>query len=267
MDRICVLLSCMYQDDYSIIRDSNISTDVIVINQCNIDNKESFNFLSTAGKQCHVDFINTPQRGLSNSRNLAIASAKDADICYICDDDELLVDNFEDIISTAYKQHPNADIILFSLRRKKYTYPKHKLKVGIKQLLKTSSVQITFRRDSVINNKIKFDPLMGSGSGNGGGEENKFLMDCKRSHLNIIYLPEIIAEVKTENSQWFHGFDDKYYRKFAWANRRILGDFLSIFYILYWIIFRSGNYEQHLKTIEILKSCFLGYFENRIKKE
>ena len=50
--------------------------------------------------------IYTTERGLSKSRNLAIANAK-TDICLICDDDEIFVDNYEEIILNAYYENKN----------------------------------------------------------------------------------------------------------------------------------------------------------------
>lgn len=39
-----VLISCMYQNDSSIISRSNIQSDVIVINQCDNNSIDTFNF-------------------------------------------------------------------------------------------------------------------------------------------------------------------------------------------------------------------------------
>lgn len=261
--KLVVLISCMHQNDASIATKSNLQTDAVIINQCDRECVEILPFINKKGEQCHVTFICTKERGLSNSRNMAIKNACNADICYMCDDDEYLVDDYEDIIMEAHNRLPNVSVITFSLVRKNYAYPAKEHRVGIKQILKTSSVQTTFKRKDILNHNIGFDPKMGSGSGNGGGEENKFLMDCKRSGLLIWYVPQIIAEVKSEDSQWFHGFTEDYYKNISWANRRILGTFLGAIYMLYWVLFRRKAYNQELSLFMILKSCYVGFFEKR----
>lgn len=261
--KLMVLISCMHRTDTGIISESNVQTDSVVVNQCDRDSIEEFDFKNKKGRTCHVKFINTTERGLSNSRNMAILNATNADICYMCDDDEFLADDYEDTIVSAYEKYPYKSIITFSLIRKDYTYPTKAQKMGIKQILKTSSVQTTFRRDDILKCNIFFDPKMGSGSGNGGGEENKFLMDCKRAGLKLWYVPQIIASVKTENSQWFHGFTEDYYSNVSWANRRILGKYLGALYMTYWVLFRRNNFKQELSFASIVRACLKGFFEER----
>lgn len=260
--KVVVLLSCMYEKDFSIISRSNIQTDVVVVNQCDEDNIEEFNFKNNKGQICHAKFISTTERGLSKSRNMAIKNAW-GDICYICDDDELLTDEFEKIIIEAYKNNPKYDIITFALLRKNYTYPLSKKRMGIIEILRTSSVQITFLRSKIIDKQLKFDITMGSGTGNGGGEENKFLMDCKRNGLNLYYIPKVIAKVMTEDSLWFQGFSEKYFRDFSWVARRVLGRSLAVVYIFYWCLIRSSHYKIDMSKWTMLKYSLKGFFENR----
>lgn len=252
----------MHEKDFSIITRSNLQTDAVVVNQCNTDSVEEFSFENKKGQKCHVKYINSSERGLSRSRNLAIANSW-GDICYICDDDEYLHDEFESIILNAYKLYKDMDIITFAIERKNYTYPTKIRKIGVKEILRTSSVQVTFKRESIQNNLLLFDTLMGSGSGNGGGEENKFLMDCMHKRLKMIYMPEVIAKVVTEDSQWFQGFDEKYFRNQFWSARRILGTPMAFIYLLYWCFYRSKNFDIQLSKIQILKYSLIGFFEKR----
>ena len=89
-----LLIACMHEKDTSIIKRSNVQSDVVVVNQCDHDSVEEFDFLNKKGITCHAKFINTTERGLSRSRNMAIENAQKADVCYICDDDEYLVDDY-----------------------------------------------------------------------------------------------------------------------------------------------------------------------------
>ena len=58
-------------------------------------------------------------------------------------------------------------------------------------------------------------------------------MDCKRVGLKLWYVPQVVAEVKSEDSQWFQGFTEQYFRNFAWASRRIMGAILGGLYGMY----------------------------------
>jgi len=262
MMKLVVLISCMHQTDHSIINRSNVQTDAIVINQCDKDDVEEYDFLNRIGNNCHVKFISTKERGLSCSRNMAIKYAW-GDVLYMCDDDELLDDNFEKIILDAYKNRPREDVIIFSIIRKGHSYPNTEGKVSLSQILRTSSVQTTFKRQRVVENNILFDEKMGSGTGNGAGEENKFLMDCRRKGLKMYYVPSIIATVKSENSQWFSGFDKKYFIDTFWAARRILGAPLGFFYLFYWCLYRSRHFKIEMSKLQMLKYSLTGFFERR----
>lgn len=251
---VTVLLSCMHQRDNSIIYKSNIQTDCVIINQCDIDSIEHFTFINKAGKVCLAKFISSTQRGLSKSRNMAIQHASTADICLICDDDEWLDDNYEKTISSAYEDNSDADFISFALIRKdiKKRYPLNRKKMGFKDIFSTSSVQITFRRNKVIDKKILFDEHMGSGTGNGAGEENKFMFDCKKCKLNMYYVPAIIATINPGSSSWFRGYNEDYFINHGWSSRRVLGSTISLLYIIYFVITHYKLYKKFLSMFDAL---------------
>ena len=100
-----VLLSCMNQEKFSIIEDSNLTNiDTLIINQCN---REEEIILDDKHR-----VINTMTVGLSVSRNIGLENAR-REICLLGDDDETFVDGLEDIFLNAYKRIKNADIISF----------------------------------------------------------------------------------------------------------------------------------------------------------
>lgn len=264
--KLIVLISCMHQKDASIIERTNVQTDVVVVNQCDHDSVEEFDFVNKNGATCHAKFICTTERGLSKSRNMAIQNAW-GDICQICDDDEVLSDNYEQAIINAYKENPNAGLIAFALIRKdcKKKYPVEKKSLGFKQILKTSSLQITFSRHLLGRFGIWFDEKMGSGTGNGGGEENKFMFDWRKKRAIMLYYPDIIATVNPGESQWFHGYDAQYFENLGWSDRRIFGPVLGCIYMIYWPIFRRNHYKNKcsLSILEALKYSLKGFCSKR----
>lgn len=258
--KLCVLLSCMHQTDVSIVEKSNIQTDAIVVNQCNMEKIETFSFLNKKGKMCQVMFINTTERGLSKSRNMAIKNC-DADICLLADDDGYFTDDYEEKIISAYRTHPEAGVIAFSLIRNDLvggkSYPTVEKRLGFKQIFSTSSLQLAFKR--TIN--VYFDEKMGSGTGNGGGEDNKFLFDARRKGVKMWYCPLVIATINPGESKWFKGYTEQYFINHGWASRRILGGAFSFVYCIYYI-FRMRSIAE-LSFGKLVKSEFTGWFTKR----
>lgn len=264
--KVVVLLSCMHEDGHEIIERTNIQTDVVVINQCDKEELEEFQFRNKSGALCRAKFINTKERGLSRSRNMAINNAW-GDICLICDDDELLEDDYEEKIKRAYDKHPSENIIVFTIERRESespkTYPNEERYVGLKQLLQTSSVQVTFKRDAIIKANISFDVMLGSGTGNGAGEENKFLMDCKRNGMKIYYVPLCLGAVLSGISSWFSGYNKKYMIDRGWSSKRALGHFLGFLYISYFAISHKSLYKKEMNMTKAYYYLLKGYCQTR----
>ena len=54
-----LLIACMYEKDTSILERSNVQSDVVVVNQCNHNSVEEFDFVNKFGRTCHAKYINT----------------------------------------------------------------------------------------------------------------------------------------------------------------------------------------------------------------
>lgn len=109
-EKFSILLSCMYEKNTDIITNSNIKADCVIINQCDENYQQEF-YISDK-KKCL--WINSVERGLSKSRNMAIHYSN-ADICLIADNDEFFDNDIESKILKTYKELPEADIIIFDL--------------------------------------------------------------------------------------------------------------------------------------------------------
>ena len=72
---LTLLIACIHEKDTSIIERSNVQTDVVVVNQCDHDSVEEFDFVNKKGRTCLAKFICTTERGLSRSRNMALFNA------------------------------------------------------------------------------------------------------------------------------------------------------------------------------------------------
>lgn len=256
-----ILLSCMHQADYSIIERSQITSDVVVINQC-----DSIVDVEKKHISEHVLWVNTSERGLSRSRNMGIQFAK-ADICLLSDDDECFLDGYNSKIIQAFQELSTADVIAFKIANQPCKLKNQIQKLPYLKCLNISSWQIAFRRKSIIDHEIQFDPYMGAGTGNGAGEEVKFLLDCYRKKLNIYYVPIEIANVNHTQSTWFSGYNKTFFYERGLYTRYMLGFPLSIGYAFYYIIAKRFLYRKELSMGNALKHLIKGILKNDIQRQ
>lgn len=254
-----VLLSCMYEKDMTIISRSNLNNvPVLVVNQCDVIN----DILTDDGNKHRM--LSTFTRGLSASRNMTINNSI-ADICIISDDDEIFVKDVDRIVEQAYDNNPYADIIIFNLDNRIQKLGNKKKWLKKYDLLRVASWQITFKRDSV-QKKVLFDVKLGAGTGNGGGEENKFLFDCYDEGLRILYVPINIASgIEDSGSTWFFGYTEDYFYKLGMSLRYILGFSISFLYSAYTILTKRKLYNGNISMMKAFKNIMQGVFENKLK--
>ncbi|MGM5470666.1 glycosyltransferase [Flavobacteriaceae bacterium LMO-SS05] len=161
------------------------------------------------GNELHSDIenirvINSFERGLSLSRNLAIQNAR-GDICLIADDDIEYLPNFESIVKSAFKKFNKATVIRFKIDTftgETYkTYPIRSTKLFKKRDIKnSSSIEIALIRTAIVSNNITFDSLFGLGSYFQSGEEYLFLKDVLKKNLHIYFENKSIVKHKFTRS-------------------------------------------------------------------
>lgn len=253
-----VLISCMHQKDLEIVRRSRITTDVLVINQADGEASEEV----WQGTQ-RIRMITTRERGLSRSRNMALEHAK-GEICLLCDDDEIFKERYEAMIKQSFQRLPDADIIAFDIENKVTRLKPHPQRVGRLNSLKLASYQLAFRREQILKAGVRFDPLMGAGSGNGAGEENKFLLDCMKKGLKVYYVPLTIGTLLPGSSTWFFGYDRRFFYQRGAATRYMMGGIPSIFYGIYYLLAKRSLYRPTIAVHEAAAQLLKGIVENPI---
>ncbi len=260
----------MHQKDTGIVARSNIQTDVVVVNQCDTDNVQDETYLNNKGEERHIKFISTTERGLSRSRNMAIRNST-ADICQIADDDETLDDSYTDIVTEAFQSHPNADVIAFGLscgRDGHSNYSQKENKINYLSALRVSSVQIAFRRKSIIDNGISFDVQMGAGTRHGAGEENKFLYDCLNKGLHCYYIPKVILRLNSNaTSSWFNGYNEEHFLWLGWSSRRYMGRFMATAYAFYTSVTKYKLYKNNCSFLKATLSTLKGIYTPNLVEE
>lgn len=148
-----------------------------------------------------------PGRGLSRNRNNALEHAT-ADILVIADDDCRYRPEYFDTIREAYRQHPEADGLCFAYQSyegaSKGNYPAQAMsyEAACCRGYYPSSVELTFRRESLQRCGIRFNTRFGLGTERPAGEEDILLTDCQRAGMVLLCIPQVItrtAAVTTGN--------------------------------------------------------------------
>lgn len=254
-----VLLSCMNQFDRSLYNSMNLETGLIAVNQCDRDYMDSYIY---AG---HIfNIISSLSKGLSVSRNIALENSK-ADICVITDDDVVFENNYSSNIIQAYNELKDADIILFNVGRSGYTYPIKAKKINTFSSLRAFSCQITFKRESIINNSIRFDENFGAGTHNGGGEDNIFLIDCLRKGLKIYSYPFQMCRLLPSESSWFRGYTKEYLVNRGKFCKRMFG-LLGFVYIFYFAIKNRTRFKK-IPFVNVLFYQFIGFVDYKLQEK
>lgn len=255
-----ILLSCMFlSDSKEMIKRSHITSDTVIINQCDEENYKEENICNALLRTFSVT-----DRGLTKSRNLAILKSQ-ADICIICDDDEIFNDGYEKAVSSAYDALPDADIIIFDMVDRPLKWGNSIKRLGYIDLMSVSSWQITFRREKLLASGVLFDENMGAGSGNGAEEEFRFLTQCRKAKLRIYHYPFRLASVAQTQSTWFKGFDEEFFVNRGNTTRYIMGLPLSVLYAAYYA-FAKRKQLSGMSMLRAFSYTVKGIKENRLTK-
>lgn len=255
-----VLLAAMHLDDENYIDTLGIHTDCVVINQCDRESSKKVSHDTKAGA-VNVTYIETRERGLSKSRNMAVRNAT-GPVCMLCDNDVEYVDDYDRIVSDAYERF-SADVIVFFIKRPERSRPvfDRPRRMGYLSVLKIFSPEITFKLDAVKD--IRFDELFGAGAKYFMGEENLFLYECLKRRKKVMYVPEMIAKVREEESTWFKGYNDEFFVSRG-ANYAAMSRLFSPALILQFAIRKRGLYSKNMTTSSAIRRMFEGrreYFD------
>lgn len=204
---IQVLIATMNQKDDAILDRMNIQTDAIVGNQCDENEIKEFR----RGEH-QIKWLSFKERGVGLNRNNALMRAT-GDIVMFADDDMVFEDRYEDIVETAYKRLPQADVIIFDLQypdRQRKPITKIK-RLNARECMRFGAARISAKLTSLYINGISFNLCFGGGAQFGSGEDSLFLMDCIRKGLKIYSYPAVTAKLIERRSTWFAGYNDKYF--------------------------------------------------------
>lgn len=208
---IQVLVATMHQKDYSLLEKMNIQTDAIVGNQCDHNSIEQFKW-----KDHEIKYLNFAERGVGLNRNNALMRA-DAEICLFADDDIVFLDDYPKIVEAAFREHPEADVLIFNIdepyknvNERRYVIKKY-ARVHYLNYMRYGTVRIAVRLRRVKEKGIYFNQMFGGGTEYCHGEDTLFLTSCLKNGLKIYAVPQTISVLKEDReSTWNNGYDKKY---------------------------------------------------------
>lgn len=207
--KLQVLISTMHQKDYSLLGKMNIQSDAIIVNQCEKNCVEEFEY-----NGFHIKWVSSNERGVGKSRNTALLKSS-ADILLFADDDVVYEEGYANRIINFFESNPRVDVATFNLKslnekRPLYlvskTYRLHRF-----NCLRFGACRIAVRREAVLKNNIWFSLLFGGGAPFQAGEDNLFLTNCIQKKMNSVASTIFLGTVKQEDSTWFKGYDEKYF--------------------------------------------------------
>jgi glycosyltransferase involved in cell wall biosynthesis len=262
MSEVQVLVACMHQNDDSLYNEMNLQTDAILANQ---GNQYSYNAFTQPDGNL-VELVSTADRGVGKNRNKALMFATGKYL--LCSDQDMIyVDGYEKIVTDAFEKCPNADIIAFNLEYLNRFTPARKEKnkfsrVHIWNCMRYGTARVAIRKNALDKACLSFSTLYGGGAKYGSGEDSLFIRDAFRKRLKMYYCPVVIAKVKQEESSWFRGYTDKFFKdKGALiANAFPVTKNLLVYYFAYGMRNVSKEY-RFSKICKLMKQGFKEFQE------
>lgn len=205
---IQVLVSAVEQNMAALVEKMNINTPAVVVNQC-----DSYGYEEMEHNGAKIQCFSMQERGVGLSRNTALLHA-DAEVCLFSDEDITLTVDYAKEMEKAYREIPDADMILFNVKvsPKRKTYWNTDIhRVNYRNYGRYPAYSISGKLDSLRRANVGYSLLFGGGAKYSNGEDSLFLRDCLRAGLHIYTHTICIGEEKERESTWFHGYTQKFF--------------------------------------------------------
>ncbi|MCR5715703.1 MAG: glycosyltransferase family 2 protein [Lachnospiraceae bacterium] len=208
---VTVLVAALEQDVAALIKQMQIRTDAVIVNQCNHDGEE---VLSQNGREIRVQSMN--DRGVGKSRNAAIRQAltMPGEILLFSDQDIVYEDGYEAAMDAEFAAHPEADMILFNIKvaEERATYhTKAWKRVKWYNCGRYGAVSFAIRKEMLKECGVQFSLLYGGGAKYSAGEDSLFLKALMDQGVRVYASPVLIGTESAGESTWFRGYGEKFF--------------------------------------------------------
>lgn len=256
-----VIISTMNNNPRELVKKMNISSNAIIINQCNETSYEEFIYNNHS-----IRVYNFNEKGIGLSRNNGIMRTN-ADIVLFADDDEVLVDNYSEIIINEFNKNNKADFIVFDVTSKNNSDRSEKSiesngRVRFYNCLKYGAVRFAIKTKKMKEKNIFFSTIFGGGAIYGSGEDSLFIYEAIKKGLKVFKNTNVIANVDMSNSTWFNGYNEKYYHDKGALFCCLPSKFNKLFLLI--DIIKNHKTSKNISLKKKIKLVLNGY--NEIKK-
>lgn len=239
-----LLVSALGADISTLPKTMNISSDAVIVNQCDEDREETLN-----NKERTLKILYKNERGVGRSRNAAMLAAT-SDICLFSDEDIVYDSDYEEKVLEGFRKYPDASVLLFNVdvderRRTYFNEDVHRIKWN--NYGRYPAYAIAIRRKAVIDNDIRYSELFGGGAKYSNGEDSLFLHDCLKKGLIIYSQTAVLGKETYRESTWFKGYTDKFFFDRGVLYHFLYGGMAPIFGLRFLI----KNRETMLKDISL----------------
>lgn len=213
MGKIQILVTTMHQKDLSKYTSMNLQTDAIFANQADINEYKSD---MLGGHK--VEIVTTTTRGTSRNRNLAIIhSSREAEYIMFADDDQIMVDDYENIVLDIFAKHPQAEAIKFCIeavhaRNPGRSYTGQFKKAHILSVTSCGIQGLVIKRDILLKHNLHFNEYFGPGTPCYCGEDSIFLQDLLKTGVRLYLSPVVVSTIYETGSTWYEGYTEKYFK-------------------------------------------------------
>ncbi|WP_428231681.1 glycosyltransferase family 2 protein [Flavobacterium sp.] len=235
---------------------------ILIVNQ-------SQNETILASGYSNIRIINSFEKGLSKSRNLALEYAV-GKILVIADDDVVYQQGFLSKIIASHNAYKDAAAITFSALQAEGTFLKKypsrsKTKMNSFDILNTSSIEITLKKKIIDTLGVSFDENFGLGSTFEMGEEAILLFDLKKKNEQLVFIPEIIISHDFSTTSQKKSIFENYYIQGALFARIFNRNYQFWIFIKLFFDLKQGKIKIR-SLYKIFKNAQKGYLNyKRVK--
>lgn len=245
-----VLVSAVDKDAAELVSQMNICTDAVLVNQC-----DRYAYDTLAAGRGRVKCFSMPERGVGLSRNTALLHAS-GDVVLFSDEDIVLAADYGAQIKKAYRDLPDADMILFNVQvaPARRTYWNREIRrITYRNYGRYPAYSISAKLPALRRANAHYSLLFGGGAKYSNGEDSLFLRDCLRAGLHIYAHTACIGEERERESTWFSGYHEKFFRDRGVLYHHLYGKLaipLSLRFLL-------AHRETMCREISVLRAFYI----------
>ena len=198
----------------------HLGCDAVIVNQCHEDRMDVFQY-----EDHRIRVVHSAERGVGRSRNQGLLLVE-SEFALIGDEDIVYQDGYTESVLQEFREHPEADILLFNVTQSagRETYHNKDFgRVRIWNCGRYPAYSIALRTAKLREANVWFSLLFGGGAKYAAGEDSLFLADCLRKGLRLYRSPLSLGAETARESTWFTGYNDRFFRDRGTLYRALYG--------------------------------------------